>query len=111
MWQVVASRQWKVQVIDVKVNHVKVMCHREHFFEHENMVSELVYALLVEPQGPGAARYQSSCGFGVSAGEKSNVVPLVHQLLGEVRNDSFSATVELRRNALVKWGHLCDFQG
>src|ERR1700751_1734505 len=73
---------------------------------HNQMVGKSILAVAIEPQRLLACRPQRCCSAGVAAGEQRDLVPLMHELFCEIRHDPLSASVKLRRAAIVQGRNL-----
>jgi hypothetical protein len=99
---VLAACDGEVQIVDVEVDDVEFACILTDDFEHSYVVCKRVdYIRSLESQGVLADGTQFGRGYGVAARVESDVVPFIHELLCEVRDDSLRAAVELRRYAFV----------
>ena len=49
----IAPAQWKMHVIDMKMNDVEIGCARENMFQHNKMVCHLIHATLIQARIAG----------------------------------------------------------
>src|SRR5688572_2446313 len=97
-----------MKVIGMKVDDVKTGRSLENLFEHNIVMSKRVEHI-VETQGSLARRYELRRSDRIAAGEERDLVSLSHQLLGQVRNDPFSAAISSRWHTFIKRRDLRDF--
>jgi hypothetical protein len=100
--------QWKMHVIDMKMNDVEIGRARENMFEHGEVVGHLILAMLIQAQRPPAGRHQARIGFRITTRKQRHFVSLSHQFLREIRHHAFCSPVIFRRYALIKRRHLCN---
>ena len=58
-----------MQVIDVKVDDVEILCVAEQQIQHADVMSQLIDAILVQPQRAAASGNQAGAGDGIAAGK------------------------------------------
>jgi len=100
--------QWKMHVLDMKMDDVELCRALEDMFQHNKMVRHLVHAALIQAQRPPARRHEARIGFRVTTRKERHFVSLSHQFLGEIRDYAFCSPIILRRYALIKRRHLCN---
>ena len=61
------ARQREVEIVNMKMNHVKLARSLEDLVKHNDVVGERILTLFVEPQGPLAGRDEFRGGRGVAA--------------------------------------------
>src|SRR5262249_9035743 len=61
-----------------------------------------------EPQRLRTTRRQCRIGYGIPTRKQRHVVTHIYQGFSQVRDDSLSPTVKLRRNTLIQWRNLRD---
>jgi hypothetical protein len=74
------------------------------------MIGQIKHAIRVQPEGFRAGWDQPGSRDRIAAGEQRDLMSLLDQFLGEIRNDSLSTAVELRGDTLIQWGDLCNLQ-
>jgi hypothetical protein len=79
-----------------------------NLFEQEQMMRPVIDARSAQPQRLLAARHQSGAGGGIPAGEQRDLMPLLHELFGQVGDDAFGPAIQLRRHAFTQRGDLGD---
>src|SRR5580700_3079678 len=90
----------------MKVQYIEFSCSPADVFEHGEDGGALVADRGIQSQRLGTARHQLGTGHRVAAGEQRDLVSLPNQLLGKVRHDPLSATIQLGRHSLGKRGYL-----
>ena len=97
------ARNWEMKIVDVKVNDVEFVASNQFddLVEHHKMMRELIDTPFVESQRPRAARNKPCICDRITASEQSDIVTLVNQLLGEIRNDALGTAIELWWDAFV----------
>jgi hypothetical protein len=63
------ARQRKVEIVDMKMNNVKLARSLEDLVKHNDVVGERILTFLIEPQGPLAGCDEFRGGRGVAACE------------------------------------------
>ncbi len=99
----------KVEVIDVKMQHVELGGVRADLVEHQHVVGNGVADRRVETQRLGAARHEVRRGDGVAAREQRHIVAQRDQFLGEIGDDALGAPIEPGRHAFDQRSNLRDF--
>jgi hypothetical protein len=92
--------QWIVQNVHVEVKNVELLGHPADFVEHDEMIRNGVSHVGIKTKGAFTADLKSSGGDRVAAGEKSHVVALPDEFLGEIGDNPFSSAVQLGWAAL-----------
>jgi hypothetical protein len=90
-----------MEVVNMPMEEIEFLGPAGDFLQQENVMSEPVHRMGVEPQRAGGAGHQPSRGVGISAREQSDVVTLPDQLIGEPGDHPLGATIEVRGDALV----------
>ncbi len=78
------TSQRKMHVISMKMDDVELGCSLKHAFEHQNLVSKMIHAVLVGAQRAPTDGHQMRLGHRIRTGKKGHLMPLSHKLLGEV---------------------------
>ena len=89
-----------LELVDMKMQDVKLRCHVAQLFEHDHVVGDGVAHGRIEPQRLFAEGHQPRRAYGVSAGKQGDLVALRNQFLGEVGHDALGAAVKPRRHTL-----------
>src|SRR5688572_21816269 len=97
-----------MKIVSVKVDHVEHVGAGPHLFELQQVENMRVLDAGVESQRRVDDRMQLCRSSRIAAGEQRDLMPLAHQLLGEIGNDSFRAPVQFRWNTFDQWRYLCD---
>ena len=97
------ARNREMKIVDVKVNDVEFVASNQFddLVEHHKMMRELIDTPFVESQRSGTARNKPCICDRITASEQSDIVTLVNQLLGEIRNDALGTAIELWWDAFV----------
>ncbi len=96
-----ASRGCKMQVIDVKVNHVEFVRAPVDLIQHDHVVRQRIPAIRIQPQRAFAGSHQLRRRNRVPAGEQSNLVSLPDQFLCQVRDYALRSAVKPGRRAFI----------
>src|SRR5690606_606828 len=107
----VASRQRKMKVVDMEVHDVEFVHACEYALQHHDMARKRIAAIGIEPNRGAADRHVLRRRHRSAAREQRDVVPLAHELVRQIRDDAFGASIQLRRYALIKRGDLRDTHG
>ena len=102
------TREWKVQVINMEMDHIELMSAVKHLLQHQDVVSHLVRATLIQPQRAPAHRHETGLRYRVTACEQGHVMTLANQFLSKIRNNAFGTSIVFRRHTLVERRYLCD---
>jgi hypothetical protein len=97
-----------LEQVDMEMQDIELLGALAHRFHHQQVIGNRVAHAGIETQGNFAAGHQLGRRARVAAGEKSHVVTLSDQLLGEIGNDSFGTAVQLWRNSFVQRRDLRD---
>ena len=92
----------------MKVNHVELISPLRHHFDEQCMGGNFTAARTAQPQRAWMGRNQLGPRLRIAAGKQRDVVPGRNELVGQVRDDSFGATVETGWNTLAEWRNLCN---
>ncbi len=76
------DRQWVMENVNVKVQHVELRGHAADFVEHNEMIRNGIRHGRVETESPFAADLKSSGGDRVAAGEEGHIMTLPDQFFG-----------------------------
>src|SRR5271165_1747628 len=110
------SRDWlapcprKVEIVDMEVQNVELMGFLKNQFKQADVMRDRV-----NNRGRAQSQRALRCwnepraGYRIRAREKRNIVVCGNELLGQIRNNSFRATVMFWRHALVKRSNLGNF--
>jgi hypothetical protein len=102
------SRHREVEVVDMEVNDIELPRHAAHALEQQDVMGELVDAVIVETQRPRRDGHERRVRDGIAAGKERHVVALPNELVGQIRDDPFGAAVVPGRYAFVQRRDLCD---
>jgi hypothetical protein len=97
-----------VQEIRVEVDDVEAVRHLEHAVEHHRVPHQPLGTIRREPHAAAGDRHQAGLRARVAAREQGDVVAVLDQRLGQVRDDALGAAVAARRHALEQRRHLRD---
>src|SRR6266487_4564319 len=103
-----APREWKVQVVDMVMNHIELVRALRYLLQHQNVVRHPIDAAIAQAKRAAAWSNEPRSRYRVTAREQSHVVPLANQFLGKIRNDPFGPSIMFRRHTLGKRRYLCD---
>src|SRR6266568_5941703 len=103
-----APREWKVQVVDVVVNHIELVSALRYLLQHQNVVRHPIDAAIAPAKRAAAWSNKPCSRHRVTACEQGHVVPLANQFLSKIRNDPFGPSILLWRHTLGKRRYLCD---
>jgi hypothetical protein len=103
-----AGEQREHPVIEVAVQDVEPAGFAAHALHLRHVRGDGVAQGAVEPQRRGPHAFQVGGGLRIAAGEQGDVVPHVHQGLGQVGDDPLGAAIEARGHGLGQWGDLGD---
>ena len=101
------ASQGQMQKITMDVNHVEFVGAASQLLELEGDVDQGFPDRRVQTQSCRNDRMQLCRGHGVAAREQRDVMPLPHQLFGQVRDDALGAAVELWRHT---FNERCDLR-
>ncbi len=101
-------RQRQVQKVTMDVNHVEFVGATPQFLELQRGVNERLLDSWVQTQGRRDHGVQFRLRHRVAAREQGNVMPLPHQLFGQIRDDPLGAAVEPGRHTFNQRGDLRD---
>jgi hypothetical protein len=96
------AAQRKMQVVDVKMQHVELVRGPKHLLEHPDMMRKRVNRVGIEPERTLAHGLEPGRCHRIAAREQGDVVPLAHELFGQDMNDPLRAPVEVGRHALIE---------
>src|SRR5882724_5242684 len=96
------SKQWKVEVVGVKVDDVESLDAARQSMEPNEMIGQRILAFAIEAQGALTGRPQNRLGARVAAGEQCDIVPPSNQFFRQIGHHSLGAAIELRRAALIE---------
>jgi hypothetical protein len=102
----VAAGEWKVQIVHMEVHDVELIHALEQLLELQDVMRELIHALLIGSQRPAARRNELRRGHRIAARHERDVVTLPHEFLGEVRHDAFRTPITSGRYAFHERGDL-----
>src|ERR1700686_5525892 len=92
----------KMKEINMKVNHVELVCLSAQLVQHGEMRGEIgLQRARVETDRLIPDRNEIRSRSGISTGEQRHLVTDLDQRVGEMRHDSLGATVESRWHGLV----------
>ena len=97
-----------MNVRDVKVNHVELRRRGGYAFDLQDVPCRMVDAGPIKAQRTRADRDQRRPAYGVATGEECHVMPELHELVGEIRHDTFGPTVRCRRDTFKQRSNLSD---
>src|SRR5436190_14185558 len=83
----------------MKVQHIEPAGKTLHLLQHHRVIRDMLTDIRVEPQGLAARRHQICAGSGVAAGKQGDIVTLPDELVDQVRNHAFGASVKTGRYA------------
>ena len=83
----------------MKVQHIEPAGETLHLLQHHRVIRDMVTDIRIKPQGLAARRHQICAGSGVAAGKQGDIVTLPDELVGQVRNHTFGASVKTGRYA------------
>ncbi len=92
----------------MEVDEVETGDIGEDEFHEPDVMGECVLAIRIAPQSAGARGDEPGSGLRVAARKQRDLVSESNQLLREIRHDTLGAAVQVRGDALVQGGHLCD---
>ena len=69
--------------VGVEVDDIETVRHALHFFEHDDMVGNMIPDVGVEAKRLGDAGHQCRRGRGIATRKQGNVVALPYQVLSE----------------------------
>jgi hypothetical protein len=104
----VATHQGIVQMVYMEMQDVEFVGAPCDLIQHHDVVGRHVSHRGIETQGHLRAGHQLGRCHRIAAREKRDLVPLVHEFLGQVRDDALHATVQSRRATLCKGSDLGD---
>src|SRR6185437_8439037 len=91
----------KMQVVDMKVDEIKLIFFLEHLLELNHVAGNGIYGSGREPESFGAAGNQPGSGQGLSACEQRHFVTQADQFFGQPGNYALCPTISFRRNTLI----------
>ncbi len=95
----------------MEVQHVEVVGAAPHLVQHREVCGNVGFERRrIEAYGLLAHRHEARRRLCLSTCEQRDVVPLVHQRIGEVGHDALGSAVETRRNRFGEGGDLRDAQ-
>src|SRR4029434_7376081 len=105
-----ANNEWKMQIIDVKMNHIELVGVLKHPVEHHQVMRHVINTPLIQPQRAGASGDQSGLRARASGNqsawrdrvatcEKSHVVSIADQFSSKIRNDPSRPSITFWRHA------------
>src|SRR5262245_20404820 len=100
--------KWKMEVIHVEMDEIKLIGSLEDLFEHQGMAGQRFPAGIVQSRSGRPDRHKMRERFGISAGKKRHLVALSDQFLCQIRNHALGATIELRWDAFIQRSDLCN---
>jgi hypothetical protein len=102
------AEEREMEQIYVKMKNVKLLRALTHLINHQHKVGYDIAHGRIKAQGASTTRGQLGAGDRVSTCKERHIVAKADKVFGQIGNDPFSAAIEPRRNALNKWGDLCD---
>src|SRR4030095_11504625 len=94
-----ANNEWKMQIIDVKMNHIELVGVLKHPVEHNQVMRHVINTPLIQPKRAGASGNQSGLRDRVATCEKSHVVSIADQFFSKIRNDPCRPSIMFWRHA------------
>src|SRR6266496_1470315 len=102
------SRDWKMQVIDVEMDHIEFARALRYLLQQHDVVRNLIHAAFIQSKRAAAYGNKPGCGHRIATCEKGDFVPLADQFLTKIRNDSFGPSILLWRHTLDERRYLSD---
>jgi hypothetical protein len=71
--------QWELKLVDVEVQNIEVAGVLAYTVEHQHIIGNWIFNSGIKPQGFWDAGHKGTGRNGITAGEKSDVVPECNQ--------------------------------
>src|SRR6266704_6781854 len=97
-----APREWKVQVVDVVVNHIELVSALRYLLQHQNVVRHPIDAAIIQAKRPAARGNKPGSRRRITTCKQGYVMALANQFLSKIRNDPFGPSIAFRRHTLGK---------
>src|SRR6266480_2503605 len=103
-----APREWKVQVVDMEMNHIELVSALKYLLQHQNVVRHPIDAAIIQAKRPAARGNKPGSRRRITTCKQGYVMALANQFLSKIRNDAFGPSIVFRRHTLGKRRYLCD---
>src|SRR5688572_22780283 len=104
--------EWKVQQVDVKMQHVELVGAPPYIMEHRQMCGEVLLQWRgIETYGLFTCRHERGVRTCVRCCKQRDVVPQADQRIDQMGDDALGTPIQFGRNGFVEWGDLGDFHG
>src|SRR5262245_62346964 len=110
-WCRLAGKQGKRIIIEMKVQQIELVSPLANALEHGHVQRIRVADRAVQTQCLRPTCLQLGGGFRIAAREQDDVMSERDELVGQPRNNTLRAAIELRRNGLGQRGYLRDLHG
>ena len=100
----------KMDEIDMEMQKIEFVPARMKFMQHGQVSGQVRFQRTrIEPNGLIAYRNQRRPCVGLRTREQRDLVPKLHESVGQVRHDAFGAAIQAWRHRLIQRRDLSDF--